>query len=86
MRPIYLEDLGLVTALEMLTKKYGPPARRHSEKNPAHRSRYPWKFAEWDLKDFSVKLDATTSTIDWGRITLITHRHQNNIKAHGTAR
>lgn len=77
---------GQGTALEMLKKKYGPPTRSHSEKISAHRSRYPSQFAEWDLKDFSVKLDGTTTTIDWGRITLISHRHQKIIQSHGTAR
>ncbi len=72
---------GQGTALEALTKKYGPPARSHSEKIAAHRSRYPSKFAEWDLQDFAVKLDGTTSTIDWGRITLVTLRHQKLIKS-----
>lgn len=64
------------TALEALTAKYGPPTRARSEKIKAHRSRYPSKFAEWDLKDFSVRLDGTTSTIDWGRITLASHRYR----------
>lgn len=86
---IYVNTWGIQgqgTALETLTKKYGPPARSHSEKIAAHRSRYPSKFAEWDLKDFSVKLDGTTTTIDWGRITLITHRHRKIIQSHSTVR
>ena len=66
---------GQGTALEALTKKYGPPARARSEHIKAHRSRFPSKFAEWDLQDFSVKFYGTTSTIDWGRITLATRRH-----------
>jgi hypothetical protein len=73
---------GQGTALEALTKKYGPPARSYSKKIAAHRSRYPSKFAEWDLQDFAVRLDGTTSTIDWGRITLITNRHQKLVKSH----
>jgi len=67
---------GQGTALETLTRKYGPPARSRSETIKAHRSRYPSKFAEWDFKDFTVKLDGTTTTIDWGRITLATQRYQ----------
>jgi hypothetical protein len=67
---------GQGTALETLTKKYGPPARSRSETIKGHRSRYPSKFAEWDMKDFSVKLDGTTSTIDWGRITLASTAYQ----------
>jgi len=72
---------GQGTALEALTKKYGPPAHSHRKKIPALRSRIPSQFADWDLKDFSVKLDGTTSTIDWGRITLETHAHRKIINA-----
>ncbi len=77
---------GQGTALEALTKKYGPPSRSRSEKIAAHRSRYPSQFAEWDLKDFSVKLDGTTTTIDWGRITLATRRHQQLVASSATPR
>lgn len=63
-------------ALEALTRSYGPPARVHSEKLKAQRSRQPAQFAEWEMKDFSVKLEGVTSTIDWGRISLITHRYR----------
>ncbi len=77
---------GQGTALETLTKKYGPPARSHSETIKAHRSRNPSKFAEWDLKDFTVKLDGTTTTIDWGRVTLATHSHRERLKSHGAGR
>lgn len=74
---------GQGTALEALTKKYGPPARSYTEKIKAHRSRYPSRFAEWEFQDFSVRLDGTTSTIDWGRITLATHRYRQLAKNHG---
>lgn len=69
------------SALEALTKKYGPPARTRSEKIRGQRSRYPSKFAEWDLDGYSVKLDGTTSTVDWGRITLATRQHQQRVNA-----
>ena len=75
---------GQGTALEALTKKYGPPARSRTEKIKALRSRHPSRFAEWELLDFSVRLDGTTSTIDWGRITLATNRYRQLAEAHGT--
>ena len=77
---------GQGTALEALTRKYGPPARSRSEKIAAHRSRYPSKFAEWDLRDFSVRLDGTTTTIDWGRVTLATRQHQERVRTHQVPR
>lgn len=67
---------GQGTALEAMTEKYGPPARLRSEKIKAHRSRFPSKFAEWELGDFTVRLDGTTTTIDWGRITLESRRYR----------
>lgn len=67
---------GQGSALEALTRKYGEPTRMRVEKIAGQRSRYPSKFAEWDLKGYSVKLDGTTTTIDWGRITLATDRYQ----------
>ncbi|MCW5604709.1 MAG: hypothetical protein KIT18_09210 [Burkholderiales bacterium] len=70
------------SALEALTKKYGPPARTRSEKIRAHRSRLPSQFAEWDLRDFSVRFDGTTTTIDWGRITLVSHRYLKLMQKH----
>lgn len=63
------------TAMAALKAKYGPPARSHTEKIKGMRSRLATQFAEWDMKDFAVRFDGTTSTIDWGRITLITHRY-----------
>lgn len=77
---------GQGTALEALTRSYGPPTRQHSEKVKAQRSRQAAQFAEWDMRDFSVKLDGITSTIDWGRITLATQRYQKLVKAHAAAR
>lgn len=70
-------------ALDEMTKKYGPPTRSHSEKIKGLRSRWPTKYAEWDLKGFSVKLDGTTGSVDWGRVTLATPRHQNMRKTAG---
>lgn len=70
-------------ALDAMTLKYGPPARSRSEKIKGLRSRWPTKYAEWDLRDFSVKLDGTTGSVDWGRVTLATPRHQSMRKAAG---
>lgn len=70
-------------ALEAMTKKYGPPSRSRAEKIKGLRSRWPTKYAEWDLKDFSVRLDGTTGSVDWGRVTLATPRHQKMRKSAG---
>ncbi len=67
---------GQYAALEMLTKKYGPPTRERREKMKSQRARLPVVYAEWELTDFSAKLDGITSTFDWGRITLATHRYR----------
>lgn len=76
---IYINTWGIEgqgTALAAMTEKYGPPVRSYTEKIKAHRSRYPSRFADWELADFSVKLEGTTTTIDWGRISLVTHRYR----------
>jgi hypothetical protein len=70
-------------ALDAMTLKYGPPTRSRSEKIKGLRSRWPTKYAEWELKGFSVKLDGTTGSVDWGRVTLATPLHQNMRKATG---
>jgi len=86
---IYINTWGIEgqgTALDALTRKYGAPTRSRTEKIKAHRSRYPSRFAEWELADFSVKLDGTTSTIDWGRIALVSHRYRQILHAAGERR
>jgi hypothetical protein len=67
-------------ALAALTKKYGEPARARKHMHNALRSRFPTQYAEWDLDDFSVKLDGTTGSIDWGRIEVTTHRYRKLVK------
>lgn len=73
-------------AMDALKLKFGPPAKQHSEKIRAHRARLPSVFAEWEMKDFSVKYDGTTTTIDWGRITLMTHRYRKIVSAFNAGR
>jgi len=63
-------------AFDSLRKKYGEPARARQEKRKGLRARLPTKFAEWNFKDFSVKLDGTTGSIDWGRIEFSTQRYR----------
>lgn len=63
------------TALEALRKKYGPPARSHSEKMKGLRSRFPVQYAEWDAKDYAVRFVGVVTSVDWGRITLGTPRY-----------
>jgi hypothetical protein len=68
-------------ALAALTKQYGPPARARQQKQ-SERSRFATQYAEWDLKDFSVKLDGTTGSIDWGLIDVSTHRYRQLVQDH----
>jgi len=73
-------------AMDALKLKYGPPQKQRSEKIRAHRARLPSLFAEWEMKDFSVKYDGTTTTIDWGRITLMSHRYRQIVRAYDAGR
>ncbi|MGQ0749472.1 MAG: hypothetical protein ACT4PS_02960 [Betaproteobacteria bacterium] len=70
-------------ALEALTRKYGAPTRARKQTHNALRSRFPTQYAEWEREDFTVKLDGTTGSIDWGRIELTTRRYQVLVKGHG---
>ena len=66
-------------ALAALTSQYGKPTRsRQLKKRP--QSRFTPQFDEWDLADFSVKLDGTTGSIDWGLIEVSTYRYQKLVK------
>ena len=62
-------------ALAALTSQYGKPTRTRQSKKAAN-SRFAPQFDEWDLADFSVKLDGSTGSIDWGLIEVSTHRYQ----------
>ena len=73
-------------ALDAMTIKYGPPTRSRVEKIKGLRSRWPTKYAEWERKDLSVRLDGTTGSVDWGRVTLATPRYQKIIKDHAARR
>lgn len=67
-------------ALAEYTKKYGAPTRARQETAKIFRSRIPTQFAEWERKDFSVKLDGAIKSIDWGRITLSTYRYRKMVE------
>lgn len=73
-------------ALDALKKKYGPPTRSRAEKMKGLRSRFPVQYAEWDMKDYSVRFEGVITSVDWGRITLATQRYQQLVKAHAAAR
>ena len=62
-------------ALDALKKKYGLPARSHSEKMKGLRSRFPVQYAEWDAREYSVRFEGVITSVDWGRITLATPRY-----------
>jgi len=68
--------------LTSLTQKYGEPTRASQHKLKGMRSRFPTHYVEWDFKDFSVKYDGTTGSIDWGRIVVSTHRYRKLAEAH----
>jgi hypothetical protein len=71
----WYESRRQVEALEALKKKYGPPARSHSEKMKGLRSRFLVQYAEWDAKDYSVRFEGVITSVDWGRITLGTPKY-----------
>lgn len=66
-------------ALAALTKQYGQPTRTRQLKKAAN-SRFAPRFDEWDLPDFSVKLDGSTGSIDWGLIEVSTHRYRKLVQ------
>jgi hypothetical protein len=69
-------------ALTSLTRKYGEPTRTRQQKLKGMRSRFPTHYVEWDFRDFSVRYDGTTGSIDWGRIDVSTHRYRKLLEAH----
>ncbi len=86
---IHIDTWGIEAqgpAMDALKAKFGPPGKQRSEKIRALRSRTPSIFAEWEMTDFSVRYDGTTSTIDWGRISLMTPRYRQIVRAHETRR
>ena len=68
-------------ALAALTSQFGKPTRTGEKKKVAN-SRFAAQFAEWDLPEFSVKLDGSTGSIDWGLIEVSSHRYQKLVKDH----
>jgi hypothetical protein len=81
---VYIGTWGIEAqfgALTSLTKKYGKPTRATQQKLKGMRSRFPTQYVEWDFKDFSVKYDGTTGSIDWGRIVVSTHRYRKLVEA-----
>ncbi len=66
-------------ALAALTGQYGKPTRTRQQKKAAN-SRFAAQFDEWDLADFTVKLDGSTGSIDWGLIEVSTHRYLKLVK------
>ena len=66
-------------ALAALTSQFGKPTRTRQLAKKPH-SRFAAQFDEWDLEDFSVKLDGSTGSIDWGLIEVSTYRYQKLVK------
>ena len=81
---VYIGTWGIEAqpgALTSLKQKYGEPTRATQDKPKGLRSRFPTQYLEWDFKDFSVKYDGTTGSIDWGRIVVSTHRYRKLVEA-----
>jgi len=70
---------GQYGALDYLKKQYGEPTRARKEKPRGIRARFPSEFAEWDLKDVSVRLQGTTGSVDWGQIEVLTPVYQKRV-------
>lgn len=62
-------------ALKALTAQFGAPTKSVMQKKPAH-SRFAPRTDDWDFADFSVRLDGSTGSIDWGLIEISTHRYR----------
>jgi len=69
---------GVMTSL---TQKYGEPTRATQQKVKGMRSRFPTQYVEWEFPDFSVNSEATTGSIDWGRIVVSTQRYRKLLDA-----
>jgi hypothetical protein len=81
---VYIGTWGIEAqpgVLTSLTRKYGEPTRATQQKLKGMRSRFPTQYVEWEFKDFSVKYDGTTGSIDWGRIVVSTHRFRKLVEA-----
>jgi len=63
-------------ALKGLSDQYGPPTRDWREKPTGLRARIATRYAEWELRDFSVRLHGSFGSIDWGRIDASTLRYR----------
>lgn len=63
-------------ALKGLSDQYGPPTRSWREKPTGLRARIATRYAEWELRDFSVRLHGSFGSIDWGRIDASTPRYR----------
>jgi hypothetical protein len=66
-------------AIAALTEKYGKPTRTQKLKKSPH-SRITPEIDEWDLGDYSVRLDGSTGSIDWGLIEVSSVRYQTLVK------
>lgn len=69
-------------ALKALSDQYGPPTRTWRDKPTGLRARIATRYADWDLRDFSVRLHGSFGSIDWGRIDASTHRYRKLEEAH----
>lgn len=67
-------------ALKALSNQYGPPARTWRDKPKGLRARIPTLYADWELRDFSVRLHGSVGSIDWGRVDASTHRYRQRVE------
>ena len=67
-------------AFKALSDKYGPPTRTRREKPRGLRARIPTLYADWDLRDFSVRFYGSDGSIDWGRVDASTYGYRKRVE------
>lgn len=67
-------------ALKALSNQYGPPARTWRDRPKGLRARIATLYADWELRDFSVRLHGSVGSIDWGRVDASTHRYRKLVE------
>jgi hypothetical protein len=67
-------------AFKALSDEYGPPTRTWRDKPKGLRARISTLYADWDLRDFSVKFYGSVGSIDWGRVEASTYGYRKRVE------
>jgi hypothetical protein len=67
-------------AFKALSDKYGPPTRTRRERPKGLRARIATLYADWDLRDFSVRFHGSVGSIDWGRVDVSTYGYRKRVE------